>query len=187
MHATLLFLWTCCVSVFAAEDCEALRKRSEKWLDGRPAPVRDADEVMPGIWLGNVCAAQNESFLTTNAIQAVINVAMEWRGLCNTHAGGEIAFHCFSLDDITIQSETLVRYVIEEAAAMLRNYAEQNVPVLVHCNMGISRSTAVVLRYMQHRWSYRTYDQLLAQIRWHRPVATPNALFQRILGGRDEL
>lgn len=58
--------------------------------------------------------------------------------------------------------------------------------ILVHCNLGISRSTSVVIQYLQG-YNYQSYDEALAFIRVQRPLATPHEAFAQILKHKDAL
>ena len=55
---------------------------------------------------------------------------------------------------------------------------------LVHCNMGISQSTTIIIRYLQimHNMTYR---ETMKYIKTRRPFVKPNSLFKRILIKQD--
>jgi protein-tyrosine phosphatase len=157
---------------------------------------RDADEVEPGLWLGNVCAAVDADFLRAHNITAVMNMAREWDTLCT---GGDVQWlwlgwllgqpwrHCFPLDDTSAQSAGMVQHRFAVAAHWIRHYhRERGGAVLVHCNMGISRSAAAVIHYLMARDAHLTYQEALQRVKRARPIAQPNGLFEQLLLGSVE-
>jgi predicted protein tyrosine phosphatase len=176
----LLFLFVVGGRLVTEEECEKIRFRAQHWLPHAGSAYNDADYIGDGIFLGNVCAAHNVSWLRENRITRVMNMAIEWH---NVSTEVETASE-FVIDDETAMDEAKTRAQIVAAAAQLWKWVVRGERVLVHCNMGISRSTSVVLRYYQNEYGF-TYQHWLDFIHSKRPCVRPNALFARILSAYD--
>ena len=157
--------------------CEEIRRNAEYWKPSVDDTYNDADLIGRGLYLGNVCAAHNETWLRTHRVDLVISVAREWREPCVT----AVETVAYDLDDSNSENEAKTRVIFDAAVAPITQRLSRNQTVLVHCNMGISRSASVVLAYLQQRHPHRSYQSLLRVIRLNRRVATPNNLFGRIL------
>jgi protein tyrosine/serine phosphatase len=143
----------------------------------------NADRIIDNIYLGDVCAAHNRTWLVDNNISFVFNVASEWNN--TTYHGIELLY--FPFDDATNLDIKSTRRLINNIASRLVDIVidHSTSNILVHCNMGISRSSAVVVRYLQiaYHMNYRTAMKLIKDIR---PVTKPNSLFKRILINLDQ-
>lgn len=163
-----------------AAECDGIRQRTRAWLPRTEQAYSDADHIRDGIWLGNVCAAADLAWLKRERITTVLNTALEWDAWTQNRTTQGITFLSMALDDETNLDRAATQRHFKVAAKVLVKKALAGERVLVHCNMGISRSTSVVLRYLQmrHGWSYR---EALDFVKRRRPVATPNTLFEDLL------
>lgn len=59
--------------------CEEIRLNANYWKDDEYDVYNDADLIDDGLYLGNVCAAHNETWLKDNNIKLIISVAKEWK------------------------------------------------------------------------------------------------------------
>jgi hypothetical protein len=182
------------------EECTEIRANAEYWKPRVDDKYNDADLIVNGLYLGNVCAAHNDSWLDQHKITMVISVAKEWSDL--PYKGErKIDFHYFDVDDSVGEDAKRVAHIFDEIALLIHTELRPSVEhwtvnrntitpvILVHCNMGISRSTSVVLTYLQKYHltaKKKSYSRLLRLVKTRRPVAKPNNLFGRILT-TDEL
>ena len=169
--------------------CDALRDQTRRMFDA--SNLIDATPLDHGLWLGNVCAATDHAFLASYNVSRVINMAIEWRdhcdrALCAARNDCDVVRECFALDDHSMLDPVATRALIEAAAARVTALREQGHSVLVHCNMGVSRSTAVVLRHLMDREPTLMYSEALARVQRMRAIAQPNALFESLLDTVDE-
>lgn len=161
------------------KQCLKIRKKANHWKPSPLSPYNDADLITPNLFLGNVCAAHNDFWLEMNEITMVISVAREWSFL-PYHGTREIKFFHFLLDDSINEDGESVRNVLKEVARLIDSV--RNEKVLVHCNMGISRSASVVLYYlMEYEMRGISYTTLEKFVKSKRPVTKPNPLYRRIL------
>jgi len=108
-------------------------------------PIGDnANEIIPGIWLGNAKAAQDEEFLKKSKITVIFNCTKDF------------PFHpsmkrCYRVpvDDNLQQAEirNMELWSFEIIAKLSKEYNEGRA-VLVHCAMGMQRSAAVVAMFL---------------------------------------
>jgi len=186
----LFFIFVQSSKRVSEEDCQSIRKRAEYWKPSATDPYNDADLIISGLYLGNVCAAHNASWLDENGITMVISVANEWATL--PYSGERnIQFRHFDLDDdISEDAYKATKAFIHIASIIHTELFRSNVThptnILVHCNMGISRSATAVMAFLQ-RYVHPSlsFKQLLSVVKARRPVSKPNSLFTLILEHYD--
>ncbi len=172
------------------KECAEIRKRAEHWRPFSASPYNDADHIIDGIYLGNVCAAHNDSWLDEHGITMVISVAAEWNEL-PYRGERKIQFHYFELDDSVTEKFDKSTKVFDDIADIIHNENERSTDdeptaILVHCNMGISRSTSSLMAYGQKYLKPKlTRSQMLQFVKARRPVVKPNSLFLRVLDKYD--
>jgi len=127
-------------------------------------------EIMPQIFVGNVCDAQNldrlKQFRITHILNSTPDLPFYW----------ENQYTYKRIDVLDLPSQNIRQYFdpatdfIEQA---LKN-KENN--VLIHCSAGISRSPTLVLAYMikKHRF---TFEEAFETMRKLRPIVDPNVSF----------
>lgn len=179
LHFSLLILLP--LVGYAIDEDEDYCKRLR---EGTPGYEADAHLIEPGLWLGNVCALLDHVFLEENDITHAINVAAEWSFLCEGRFS--VNMRCFPLNDTTDQSIDDVNFTLGVASHMLTIWRRNNQTVLVHCNAGISRSSAVVIMYMMTRDPTLQYDAALKLVRKSRAMARPNHLFESLMNNKSE-
>jgi protein-tyrosine phosphatase len=164
------------------EESASIRKRSEVWKRSSCDLYNDADHIIDNVYLGNVCAAHDEEWLVAKRISAVINMAVEWVDKDITYMG--IEYLPFAMEDVSsLDHESTDRHIeraTQELISLAKRKEQTGENVLVHCNMGISRSASVVIRYLQQIHKM-TYKEAFLYTRRKRPVVRPNSLFERIL------
>lgn len=141
-----------------------------------------ADKIIDNIYLGDVCAAHNRTWLIENNISLVMNIALEWDA--TSHYG--IDFLYIPFDDSTdLDIRATRRRINNVASRLIDEVADRtNTNILVHCNMGISRSATILLRYLQIAY-HMNYHSAINFIKEKRSVVKPNSLFKRLLINMD--
>lgn len=175
LFAQAITLW----SDVAIDVCHRERHRHVErhyvgWFQ-RSSDYRDADEIVPGLWLGNVCASRNALFLHEHDIGLALSVAAEWRHV--GEAAGVLFQHIPGLDDSGTEDMGLIRTALLNASATVAAYrrAHPTRSVLVYCNMGISRSASAVLAYLiLHAMDTRA-------VATARPHVQPNPVYSHVL------
>ncbi|XP_053948073.1 dual specificity phosphatase 29 isoform X2 [Anastrepha obliqua] len=111
----------------------------------------DCDEVYPGIYIGDVAAAKNKSFLRMMGITHVLNAAEGCRyGQVDTGHSyyrdmPSIRYMGFPMIDAPTTDISRYFYV---AAKFIDSAISSGGKILVHCLVGMSRSATCVLAYL---------------------------------------
>lgn len=113
-----------------------------------------ADEVLPGLWIGNQAASQSKTWLKSNNIKTVFN--------CTKHlpfVGGALKiripvndpgpFNGLDQDDVRVMNKAL------PCAVDMLHHSLGKGGVLVHCHAGMQRSAAVVTAYLAKYYFFR--------------------------------
>lgn len=161
-------------------DCEGLIVRARRWLGG--TEYKFADEIVTGLWVGSACAANDEKWLAIHRIALVVNMADEWN--CVRRPAGIACVH-FPLFDVAWRDASFAEARLNAAAKRIGDSLRANRNVLVHCNMGVSRSVAATMRYLQI-YQNASYDSALNLVKSIRPIARPNDLFVELLRNHDD-
>lgn len=115
-----------------------------------------ANEILPGLWIGDEDVACDEYFFKKFKIKAVLNCTPDVP--CKfAHFG--IEYMRLSLDDQqkAIDMKKMKQYLPVAVEFIHKNYDLEKKNILINCAMGISRSSSSVLAYlMKYRnMSYR--------------------------------
>ncbi|CAL8261344.1 unnamed protein product [Arctogadus glacialis] len=127
-------------------------KDLQKVLDSCNLQLHQVDEVWPNIYIGNVHVAQNRSALQKLGITHVLNAAHSKRGSTGDQRfyGNDIVYCGIPADDSTYFDIDV--YFKPAADFIHKALKSPDGKVLVHCIMGLSRSSTLVLAYLMiHR------------------------------------
>jgi protein tyrosine/serine phosphatase len=154
-----------------------------------------ANEILPGLWLGNRGAALSQEFLKDHKIHAVFNFSKEI-----PFAERSVGPHGSSLPERLAETIPTGKYRIPvddnlqpEEIRNLELWASEFVPriigewrkgpVLLHCHAGMQRSAAAAamsLMYLTHA----NPETAMAYVKHKRPIAfTPTANFRDAIRG----
>lgn len=178
--------------IVSESECQTIRRRAEKWKPRKDSAYNDADFITSGVYLGNVCAAHNKSWLDEEGITSVIGVSSEWDEFpysTEYYNGRVVSFFHFPLEDSITENRERTKIVFKQVSSVIHDLLgsskrlRREEKILVHCNMGISRSSSAVLWYLQHFTNFSTteYEVAEAFVRERRPVIRPNSLYREIL------
>ncbi|XP_061564313.1 dual specificity protein phosphatase 13A-like [Cololabis saira] len=123
-------------------------KDLQKVLDSCKIHLGQIDEVWPKIYIGNVAIAQNKSALLKLGITHVLNAAHSKRGSIGNRSfyGNDFVYCGIPADDST--HFDLDVYFRPAADFIHKALKSPGGKVLVHCIMGMSRSSTLVLAYL---------------------------------------
>ena len=114
--------------------------------------------ILDNIYLGDVLAAENETYLKSFNISVVINCAYE---------------HISEYEDLKAYELKLTDHypqqlfpIFEEAYEIIKNYNEKN-KIFIHCMSGVSRSASLVIFYImkEKKWDYDKSFEFVQKIR----------------------
>lgn len=164
--------------------CARVERTARRFANAEGFAYSHASEVLPGLWIGSACAAADPLWLADRQIGFVLNAAREHeRSLLPAAWRERVDYHKVQLEDRWVYTTRQFLDDLDAAVARLSAWrrAHPDGSVLVHCNLGISRSTSVVLRYLQ-RVHGMSVGEALALVQRARPFARPNQKFQSALG-----
>ncbi|KAK1881844.1 Dual specificity protein phosphatase 13 isoform A [Dissostichus eleginoides] len=123
-------------------------KDLQKVLDSCKLHLSQVDEVWPNIYIGNVAVAQNKTSLQKLGITHVLNAAHSKRGSIGNQSfyGNDFVYCGIPADDST--HFDLDVYFNPAADFINKALKTHDGKVLVHCIMGMSRSSTLVLAYL---------------------------------------
>lgn len=123
-------------------------KDLEKILDSCTLRLTQINEVWPNIFIGNVAIAQNRSTLQKLGVTHVLNAAHSKRGSIGDHRfyGNSFVYYGIPAEDST--HFDLDVYFKPAADFIHKALKQPDGKILVHCIMGMSRSSTLVLAYL---------------------------------------
>lgn len=138
-----------------------------------------ADEVLPGLWLGNRYAALDPKWHAEKKIKAVFNCTKDIPFLPNIQRRYRIPVDD-SLEPEEIRNMELWAY---EIVYKMTNEYQTGQPILVHCAAGMQRSAAAIALFLIATRNM-TPDQAIQFIQSRRAIAfTPGVNFNEALEG----
>lgn len=142
-----------------------------------------ADEIIPGLWLGNRVAAADQNFSKEKNIRAVFNCSKDIPFNPTIPRQYRVPVDDSRQEpDISNLEEWSFEIVYKISHEMRRAKAD-NSAVLVHCAAGMQRSAASVAMYLIATQNMTT-DQAIAFIQAKRPIAfRPEANFEKSIRG----
>lgn len=137
-------------------------------------------EICPGLYLGPIGAAYDSSFLRKHKIKAVIGFCYPsehayYRSTLKSkdHQPDGIEYYPFPIQD---DPGELISYRFRNISDLIACHIQANQSVLVHCYMGVSRSTTFVLAYLM-RSKGMSYEHAFQYVQKRRPIINPNPGF----------
>lgn len=123
------------------------------------------DEILPGLWIGNLSSALDTETLKHNGIFSVLSAM---RGRVTVHE--TFIKHQIQLDD-TADEDILIHFL--PCITFIQAELDKKRGVLVHCQAGMSRSASIVAAYLMYS-KKMTVEEALETIRRVRPDTQPN-------------
>lgn len=132
----------------------------------------DANEVYPGIYIGNLSSSMNLEEMTEKGITHIMSVMNGSGRYWDT-----IKYSTYHVND---DSWIDLSQHFESAIGFIDNAISTGGKVLVHCKEGISRSVTMVMAYIIFKEKISP-SAVLEKIRQSRSKANPNRGFMRLL------
>ncbi|KAJ8286382.1 hypothetical protein GJAV_G00038660 [Gymnothorax javanicus] len=142
-----------------------------------------ADEVWPGLYIGDHNIAADRRELAKLGVTHILNCAhSKWRGGAEYYEGMHITYHGIEAHDSPTFDMSVNFY---PAAEFIHKALSSGGRILVHCAVGLSRSATLVLAYLMIRQNM-TLVEAIRTVKDHRGVI-PNRGFLRQLNGLDSV
>ncbi|KAG9395005.1 Dual specificity phosphatase catalytic domain [Carpediemonas membranifera] len=138
-------------------------------------------QITSFLFLASYTVASNRATLEANGITHILNMA---GSVCPNMFPGNFEYRTYSLYDGPTQR---LEGLLIDCIHFIEHARRQGGKVLVHCQLGVSRSSSVVIAYLM--WQTRgSYDDVYRRVKALRPVASPNAGFMcQLLHWRQRL
>ncbi|KAH7926164.1 hypothetical protein BV22DRAFT_1033180 [Leucogyrophana mollusca] len=130
------------------------------------------DEVVPGLWIGDLSSALNVEGLKEKKIFSIVTAM---RGKVTIHA--TFIKYQINLDD-SADEDVLVHFL--PSISFIQRELDKGRSVLVHCQAGISRSATIIAAYLMHSLKLDPASAL-DMIKKVRPNVEPNEGFMQQL------
>jgi len=141
-----------------------------------------ANEILPGLWLGNRAASQNVQWLEQNNITTIFNATKDI-----PFAPGMVSMYRVPVDDNLEEDEirNMELWSWEIVFKVLNEY-NKGKKILVHCAAGMQRSAAIVAMVLIAKYRCNS-DEAIAFIKARRPIAFFNqANFYKSIKGFEK-
>jgi len=125
-----------------------------------------ADEIIPGLWLGNRKASQNTDWLRQNNITAIFNATKDI-----PFAPGKRSMYRVPVDDNLEDDEirNMEHWSWEIVFKVMKEYNAGN-KILIHCAAGMQRSAAITAMVLIAKYRCTT-DEAIKYIKSKRQIA----------------
>lgn len=149
-------------------------------------PRDPANEILPGLWLGNRVAALDPVFLREKRIKSVFNCTKDIPFEATVPRRYRVPVDD-NLQEEEIRNLELWSFeLVYKLAAEIRRTRKDGDAVLVHCAAGMQRSAATVAMYLIATQNLKTED-VIKVVQAKRPIAfRPSANFERAMRGFED-
>jgi len=131
------------------------------------SPDTDCCEVVENLYIGSQDAAAEEEILMTKGITHIVNVGT---GIPNMF---EHKFKYFKVDILDTPEFDILPFIEPTSNFIDNAIKNEHGKVLVHCNAGVSRSSAILIGYLMKKRNY-TYEEALEKTKLARSCICPN-------------
>lgn len=136
-------------------------------------PQEKVFHIKDHVFLGTRFAAMDRAIFDALQIKAVVNLTAGASRVPNRFEASGIQYLHVELMDELVTDPT---QAVPMGCAALRRWGEDGLNVLVHCQMGLSRSTLIVLAWMMRHagLSLKSAADLMVERRGRRPKCNPS-------------
>lgn len=122
--------------------------------------IVSADEIVPGIWVGNEAASQDKVWLSKNRIRVIINCTKHIPFVDENYVKFRVPVNDPGREaELEQPDETLMFKSLPAVTRIIHSYrGNRKANILIHCHAGMQRSAAVCAAYIAR---FVLYPQLL--------------------------
>eukprot|EP00667_Euglena_gracilis_P011240 EG_transcript_11473 len=130
--------------------------------------ARPMDEILPFLFVGSECAAEDPAMLVSHHVSYVLTVSDRLPAAASRYPPHFAVYHV-PLSDF---GETPLEHVTDNCFAFINAAREADARVLVHCQVGVNRSPSIVIAYLM---THLSCDLLRGcrEVKERRPIIYP--------------
>lgn len=132
--------------------------------------VFDADEVYPGIYVGDLWSSLNRKKLKDNGITHILSILNG----CTENYPDDFQYKIIHIND---DRWVKISDYFEETNKFIRSALEDGGKVLIHCSRGVSRSASAATAFIMDR-DGTEIDDIIEKMRESRSKINPNPGFR---------
>lgn len=134
----------------------------------------EPNEIIPGLFIGNMHSAKDANFFKNKNIGAVLNCTPDVPHYF-AHESGFVEYMRLTVNDSLkeVDFQKMSRYLPDGIAFIHKNLDIDKNNILVHCHAGIQRSAAMVVGYLMATKNM-TLPDALKLVRRQRPITFSN-------------
>jgi protein tyrosine/serine phosphatase len=134
--------------------------------------IVSADEILPGLWLGNEATSQNEEFMKKHNIAVIVNASRD----IPSKFLGNIYYIRVPVDDPGYvrgddKNVKIMRKSLPLVLEIIKRALLRGINVLVHCHAGAQRSAIIVAMFLLKNGHARSSDHAVELVVQKRPIA----------------
>lgn len=139
-------------------------------------PSEDIHELYPNLFISNRLTSQNFQLLQKYKIKAIISInnVLKNENVLKMYAKIGVDHYHYNLYD---HPNSNIKRITDITNKIIDHYLSLGERVLVHCEMGISRSATVVISYIMWKEN-KSYSDVLSDVRKIRQIIWPNKGFE---------
>ena len=138
-------------------------------------PDKSVDKIIDRLYLSADDVATDLKLLKEHNITHIINVTTNVPNKFEP----EIVYKKIKIYDFP--SQNIDAYFKETYEFVEKAFEDENTSVLVHCNMGVSRSSTIIIAYLLQKRIFTTYQNAYEHVKSQRPKISPNNGFKQQL------
>lgn len=138
----------------------------------KPRPMPQLHEITPGLYLGSDQAAKSKTILKSKEITAVLSILDHDIKVPKSQVSQHLRLEMEDYPDVDIAP------VAKRALEFVKEAQRNNQKVLVHCQMGMSRSTSIMTKLVQEL-SGMSPREALKHVKRQRSVVDLNYGFEQ--------
>ena len=140
----------------------------------------DISYIIDGIYISNWQTATNEDLLVEKKINNVMCIAQfnKSKKELAMYDERKINHYHFKLMD---ENNVNISDIFAKTNKIIASCVNSKVPILVHCQEGMSRSVTIVMAYLIYKYNLTNVAGVLKAIQTKREVANPNYGFRKQL------
>lgn len=138
--------------------------------------IISADEILPGLWLGNEATSQSAQFMRDKNIRVIVNASQN----IPSKFIGQIYYIRVPVDDPGIYGiregeRNIDVKIMKKSLPLVLGYIDRarkwNMNILVHCHAGAQRSATIVAMYLWKCGHAHTANDAIQQVIKKRSIA----------------